>query len=302
MGRVDLFLIDEGSQIEDPIAERLFLALQELPHKPFVTIAADYQQLSPIAGGSKMWSWCMSMNSVELKTIFRTSDPALLDFLTTIRTTQPDKRTVAEFFHGRHLTCSLEEAVGYGLHLGDTHKQLFSWLCVTNKGAETINRAALSHLGITDEDLCTGYPGDWNVNSPAIVARVGIQIRLTRNLDKDRGFVNGAVGHIHVVLSPDVFIVKLTTGNLVLCHPVCAGDRTFLPCTYGYATTIRRAQGSSLHLGALYFDHSWPPMRGYGSVRAAHRWGGGAEHDHGLCWEMSVPWLRQRAALVSVPG
>ena len=42
--------------------------------------------------------------------------------------------------------------------------------------------------------------------------------------------------------------------------------RTFLPCCYGYATTIRRAQGTSLHLGALYFDHCFPPEPGYGYV------------------------------------
>ena len=43
----------------------------------------------------------------------------------------------------------------------------------------------------------------------------------------------------------------------------------FLPCCYGYASTVRRAQGSSLHLGALYFDHCYPPERGYGYVGAS---------------------------------
>ena len=46
--------------------------------------------------------------------------------------------------------------------------------------------------------------------------------------DKDRDFVKRAMGHNHMVLSP------------VLCHPVCAENKTFLPSTYGYATTIRR--------------------------------------------------------------
>ena len=70
-------------------------------------------------------------------------------------------------------------------------------------------------------------------------------MRLTRNLDKDRGFVNKAMGVIEVVLSADdgVFLVRLTTGTLVLVHPISDGDAVFLPCAYGYATTIRRAQG-----------------------------------------------------------
>ena len=56
---------------------------------------------------------------------------------------------------------------------------------------------------------------------------------------------------------------------MVLVHPIRVGKRLFLPCCYGYATTIRRAQGSSLHLGALWFDHCFPPERGYGYVGAS---------------------------------
>ena len=98
---------------------------------------------------------------------------------------------------------------------------------------------------------------------------VGVVIRLTRNLDKERGFVNGATGKIDNVLNEDrtIFTVVLEgTKQRLLVHAISDGGVEFLPCTYGYATTIRRAQGSSLTLGALYFDHSYPPERGYGYV------------------------------------
>ena len=42
-----------------------------------------------------------------------------------------------------------------------------------------------------------------------------------------------------------------------------------LPCSYGYSTTIRRAQGQTLDMGCLYFDHSYPADRGYGYVGAS---------------------------------
>ena len=53
------------------------------------------------------------------------------------------------------------------------------------------------------------------------------------------------------------------------------GKIPFMPFCYGYATTIRRAQGSTLRLVGLWFDHKYPADRGYayvGSsrVRAAH--------------------------------
>jgi hypothetical protein len=41
----------------------------------------------------------------------------------------------------------------------------------------------------------------------------------------------------------------------------------FLPCCYGYATTIRRAQGADLHHGCLYMDNLYhAAARGYGYV------------------------------------
>ena len=104
-----------------------------------------------------------------------------------------------------------------------------------------------------------------------IVVRAGLYVRLTRNLDKDRGFVNGAIGVIEHVLNAasGIFLVRLISGNLVLVHPIVTNDEVHLPCAYGYATTIRRAQGSSLDAGALYFDHCYPLERGYAYVGAS---------------------------------
>ena len=93
-------------------------------------------------------------------------------------------------------------------------------------------------------------------------------------MDKDRGYVNGAVGIARQILSytdgvPTVFTVELSTGVLVLVHPIYENRQCFLPCTYGYATTIRRAQGATYDHGCIWFDHRHPPERGYGYVAAS---------------------------------
>ena len=54
---------------------------------------------------------------------------------------------------------------------------------------------------------------------------------------------------------------------MVLVHPTQENDTIFLPCCYGYATTIRRAQGSDLYHGAIYFEQKrYPAARGYAYV------------------------------------
>ena len=154
----------------------------------------------------------------------------------------------------------------------------FVWLTVTNKGAEAVNKAAIQSLGVTQDQLSNSPPGDPKVQSGPVYAKPGLMVRLTRNLDKDRGFVNGAIGEIVDVFTDTIFTVRLSSDVMVLVHPIVEewleddGTKrkfTFLPCTYGYATTIRRAQGSALDLGCLYFDHVYPPDFGYGYVAAS---------------------------------
>jgi hypothetical protein len=217
------------------------------------------------------------MREFHLEVVHRTRDPKLLEFLTTIRKEQPSREQVQDFFESRHLNKGLELAVATGLELQRRRGHHFMWLCVTNKGANEINSMALKYSKITDAQREHGYNGDANASAGKMFIRSGLWIRLTRNLDKVRGFVNGALAQVVTVLAEDhtgvnAFTARLSTGSMVLVHPIRVGRDLFLPCTYGYATTIRRAQGSSLYLGALYFDHSFPPEIGYGyvGIRGVH--------------------------------
>ena len=147
--------------------------------------------------------------------------------------------------------------MAYGLELAAARGKVFTWLTSTNKGASSVNRAALAHRGISDDDLLAGYPCDpASKSNLRILFRRGLVYRLTRNLDEPRGFVNGALAVGYESLHGDeVFIVRLlSSGNLVLVHPVEEKGQRFLPLTYGYATAVRRVQGASLDMGCIYFD------------------------------------------------
>ena len=157
-----------------------------------------------------------------------------------------------------------------GIHLAEEAKEPFAWLTCTNAGASEVCKAALTLVGVTDNDLKDGYFCDPTTKSDLrIVARPGIVIRLSRNFDKQRGFVNGALAVVCESLRKNaVFTAKLVgTGNMVLVHPMTEGGERFLPCCYGYATTIRRAQGADLYHGCVYFDQQHHvAARGYAYV------------------------------------
>ena len=183
----ELFLIDEGSQIDDPVAIRLRMALSELPHRHVLMVAADYRQLQPIEGGGHMLHWCLEMEQHFLKTAHCTDDPRLLLFLQTIRKDEPTRDFLRSFWENYVLPPDLELAVRCSRRLQELRGQHFMWLCVTNSGANKINDMALKVEGVTDEERKYGYDGDENAKAGKMFIRPGLMICLTRNLDKTRG-------------------------------------------------------------------------------------------------------------------
>ena len=88
---IDLILMDEASQYEDQEWSRFFTSVSEQPHKPFTVVVADFQQLSPVVSGGLCEAFCKRMQTVELKTVYRTTDESQLLFLNRIRFVQPTR-------------------------------------------------------------------------------------------------------------------------------------------------------------------------------------------------------------------
>ena len=87
--RIDLILMDEASQYEDAEWLRFFQTVMEQPHSPFVGIVADFQQLQPVISGGQCRMFCDKMETVALKTVYRSKDAPHLIFLNSIRFKQP---------------------------------------------------------------------------------------------------------------------------------------------------------------------------------------------------------------------
>lgn len=67
--RIDLILVDEGSQYDDSEWERFFTSIQEQQHSPFTTVVADSQQLQPVVSSGLCKALGGRMETVVLETV-----------------------------------------------------------------------------------------------------------------------------------------------------------------------------------------------------------------------------------------
>ena len=155
----------------------------------------------------------------------RSTDCTLLDFLLLIRDQVPDQSQLETFFADR---CwpgppDLASTVNLAKTLEDKHKLLCTFLTVSNSGAATLNglrvRTRMPSCSALARGACRStcrscspctcpHRPPCMLSSEAhssllmpsrvpggghIILLPGLRLRLFRNLDKDRGFVNGAL-------------------------------------------------------------------------------------------------------------
>ena len=292
----DLIIFDEVSQIDAHVWEEVRTALDELVPGPFIVFVGDFQQLQPVDGETSLRDALDLHTSRDLRKIelqqhefARCRDPEMLDFLLQIRTQQPSRRDLERFFYEGILPKNPELATREALELEAATQRRFTFLTVTNEPAAALNRARVDrefpHVALRPDTEFVR--GDENAGGGRLTFAPGMRIRLTRNIAKDRGFVNGALGTVEHVLQGTMQTTEERQGSpyvthervravvlrdpndvRILVHQVHLGGRTFWPAAYAYATTIRRAQGMTLDMVGLRFDLRLPD-RGYAYVGAS---------------------------------
>ena len=274
----DLIIFDEVSQLDAEVWDKIATALLELSPGPLVLFVGDFNQLQPVSGDNTLREALRrqveahGLRKIELQQhpFARCRDRAMLDFLYWIRQHHASCRTISQFFGDAVMSACPTSAARTARDLERDRDKKFTFLTVTNKEAARLNAARIEaeFPEAAARPLEEKVPGDHKAGAGYLALAPGMRVRLTQNMEKDRGFVNGALGVVEVMLHRSVFVVSSTTGVKILVHPVCIRGKRFLPVAYGYATTIRRSQGMTLDMAGLRFDRRLPD-RGYAYVGAS---------------------------------
>ena len=98
----------------------------------------------------------------------------------------------------------------------------------------------------------------------AVQVQFGMQCRLTRNINKDAGLVNGAKCVVLNITEHGIR-VETNTGCVVIRHFYQNG-RKFLPLARAYASTLAKMQGTTLEHITIMPDVIRVPAAGYVAV------------------------------------
>lgn len=275
-----ILAIDEISMLDNYTLEYLDELLREVigSSKPFgglpVIFIGDFFQLPPVDLGkmknnriidfcfnSEVWK-SLKLNCIYLKKVWRQKDEKLITCLNAIRTgdntctsifetcnTIPDKDSI-------RLYATNQEVDAYNWqeykkivkpeYLYESKDYLSCWV----KGQKTLLDPFNPNVSNWDKQLYKSF--DQNCKAKRVIGlKLGTRVMLLKNLNVNKGLVNGSCGYI-VDLTPHTAVVEFDNGIKYTIEPqefelqqngVTKIQRTQLPLTLAYACSIHKSQG-----------------------------------------------------------
>ena len=276
----DLIVIDEIGQLAVWIFDRLLRLWDAADRRPAIVFVGDFCQLTGADGttarDSPRWS---QMSILQLHEMRRCKCARLKWKLQLLRSTMPSGAELKKILKGhranlpaRHACQNPFDADDVAVILRDTPNTTF--LTVSRKGAAKLNQYALQAL-FPDADLLDCIPCDPQENfdnfrgTAQVDARPfwmpiyeGMRVTITRNTDKENGFVNG-MGAVVQRRRHNGVQVKTDEGKVLLIHPIgqecCLWDGSYrktttYPLRLGYSTTLHKIQGATLPHITIWMD------------------------------------------------
>ena len=276
----DLIVVEEVGQLTKLIFERIMEQWHFAEKLPTLVFVGDFYQLPSAdkeqTNAFSSWRWnSVNVKKRQLHAMRRCKCPKLRKTLEILRTNKPSEEQLRSIKAG-HKAPSRGRA-GYVMKkkpslddiyhiLQETPQTMF--LTCTRKGAAYLNQLALEVLFPPDEvyplavlptdpesNVDNFYKGNMVAEVPL---DVGIYreayVILTKNLNKEIGFVNG-MGATVLGMDKCNVIVRTDQGRVLAVHPWTSENKVVhYPMRLGYASTLHKVQGATLEHITVWLD------------------------------------------------
>ena len=276
----DLVILDEISMLTASQFERLVIMWKSAEKLPCLVLLGDFWQLPIVDKKDKRCelssAWNGNVRIINFYEQVRCKDKRLQRKLNTLRTSVPSKKNYRKILNNHRAWTTAQPSGFHILQLFRRTKHKTTILTCTRKGSALVNRLAVKVLFEDRHKHCIGnIPIEYESNpqnydkskllegapEPARTnIYAGMRIFLTKNLDKEHSFVNGMLAFIQgynaeakcldVITRTQVRLAVHLHTEYVENH----GRVTCFPIRVGYASTVQKAQGSTLDHVTIWLD------------------------------------------------
>ena len=286
---IDLIVVDEVQQLGAGDFERILRLWRHAERVPALVFLGDKYQLPGVAP-ARPWSPAWSRRSVffaKLTEVHRCKDPAFLEKLRALRTSQPSQRLLKDLCRG-HKAWPGEEPCLPDLRKHLTRFPNTTMVTCTKKKAAKLNELVLQ-LNHQQKAPWTILPGDTEVNPDnyeagklredrlpepsAVPIYKGVQLYLIRNVRKKDDYVNGMMCHVEAWSEASGALrVRTKTDRRLYITPwtdVERGNVTHYPIRLGCASTVQKVLGDEVKHITIWLDTPNLPAVAYTALSRA---------------------------------
>eukprot|EP00434_Breviolum_minutum_P041512 symbB.v1.2.036926.t1/scaffold5330.1/size28357/2 len=282
----DLIIVEEIGQVSKAHFERIMEQWEAADRLPTLVFVGDFCQLPGVgpSNASDSWLWhSVAVRRKELKTMQRCKCPILKKKLTLLRTAKPSKGQLKAILQ-EHKAPRKWSRAAYRMSKEPTVDDVYSiyeehpetlFLTITRRACSMLNNMALEVL-FSDVQPLNVVPSDPESNldnywEGRLVAEeplhvpifVGAKVILTKNLNKQIGFVNGMGATVLGMVRNNVE-VRTEQGRRLMVHPwTSPAYKVHYPFRLGYASTLHKVQGATLKHITVWLDVPNMPAAAY---------------------------------------
>ena len=275
----DMVVIDEVGQLPTWIFDRLLRLWDAADRRPALVFVGDFCQLTGPEGTTARESlrWA-EVSLIQLREMRRCRCERLRWKLQLLRSAIPSGRQLRRMLRGHRAVMRyrqnsrLPTAIDVASILKETPTTTF--VTISRRASAYLNRLAVRALFADAEPLgqilCEpddnpeNFQGQFQVDAvpDEMTLYEGMRVRITKNADKQHGFVNG-MGAVVQRLRHSGVQVKTDEGEILLIHPITndialadGSTRrvTAFPLRPGYSTTLHKIQGATLRHITIWMD------------------------------------------------